>query len=354
METFEGIVAKENNKTKIWEVPFDINSNFITLPKKLIVENKIKDGMRIKCKVESRLIMEIMTISGRPVKDYQKTGMKQTIINPNEKFEFGKSKFDSLRILDLFVPIAKGTRGLIVSPPKAGKTTLLENLTKEINLIEPEVRTIVLLIDERPEEITEFQMNTNSIVFHSSMDQDNSKHIRLAKLMIKHIEFELDAGNDIVILLDSLTRIGRAFNRDDSKSRGKTLSGGLGANALQIPRKLFGLGRNIQEGGSCTILATILKDTGSRMDEIIFQEFKGTGNCDIILDRDIAEQRIFPAINIQESGTRKDEKFISLEKLEQINSLRRNLLKRDKADAISFMKQLLKNYDSNNELLKEA
>lgn len=340
-----------NKKPRVWTVPFNKNFFYARLTSTMIKRYKLKDGMRVKGLFKDYDLQKIIEIAGIEVEKYENIKAKHIVINPEEKFEFGKSQFDSLRILDMFAPVGKGTRGLIVSPPKAGKTMLLENFAKELQIIQPNVRTIVLLIDERPEEITEFQMSTDAIIYHSSMDQENYRHIDLAKLMIKHIEFELNAGNDIVILLDSLTRLGRAFNRADISSNGKTLTGGLGANALQMPRKLFGLARNIKDGGSCTILATILKDTGSRMDEIIFQEFKGTGNCDIILDRDIAEQRIFPAINIQESGTRKDEKFIDPKSLDKVNFFRREVLKKEKSDAIVYIKSILEKNESNDDIL---
>jgi len=208
--------------------------------------------------------------------------------------------------------------------------------------IDPNVRAIVLLIDERPEEVTSFKQNTNVQVFHSSFDQGLNSHVLLCNFLISHIKVELECGHDTVILLDSLTRMGRAYNSSERNPQSRTMSGGLGSSALELPRKLFGLARNIQDGGSCTILATILTDTGSRMDEIIFQEFKGTGNCEIIIDREIADQRVYPAINILESGTRKEELLIPTEQLEKINKLRRSLLQLSKVDAILKLKEIVK------------
>lgn len=351
---FEGIITLEKeNLSKVWTIPYDKSVKYIKVKKEITDHYNIQDGMRIKCEIIDYRAQDIVEICGIPVDEYEDGKIRKTAINPREKFDFGDSEFDSLRILDMFAPIAKGTRGLIVSPPKAGKTTLLEQLTIEINRKNPDLRTIVLLIDERPEEITEFKQKTDAIIFHSSMDRSNQSHIDLGMLMLRHISHEINAGNDIVVLLDSLTRLGRSFNRDDHFSGGKILSGGLGSDALMIPRRIFGLGRNILEGGSCTILATILQETGSRMDDVIFHEFKGTGNCDIILDREIANDRVYPAIDIVLSATRKDEKILTPEHLDKINRLRRELIKLDKASAVTYLKKLFRQFDSNEILLDQ-
>jgi transcription termination factor Rho len=213
------------------------------------------------------------------------------------------------------------------------------------------LRVIILLIDERPEEVTSFVLNTNAPVFHSSLDKGTSSHVLLSGFLINHLIAEMECGNDTVILLDSLTRMGRAYNA--GKNNNRTMSGGLSSGALEIPRKLFGLARNIQNGGSCTILATILKDTGSRMDEVIFQEFKGTGNCEIILDREIAEERLYPALHLSESGTRKDELLHSEEEIIKINKLRRSLLQMDKFSALVKFIEMVESTESNTELLNQ-
>jgi transcription termination factor Rho len=194
-------------------------------------------------------------------------------------------------------------------------------------------------------------MNTQATVFHSSLDKDSHLHVLLSNFILNHIKVELECGNDIILLIDSLTRMGRAYNRSEHNSNSRTMSGGLGSGALEIPRKLFGMARATSQGGSCTILATILKDTGSRMDEMIFQEFKGTGNCELILDRNLAEQRIFPAINLRESGTRKDELLLPATDLEKINILRRSLLKLDAASQIETLQNKMQKYPSNRQLL---
>ena len=351
---FEGILnISRSQPPTLWKTPFDRNNDFYRIDKKLITKFGLVSGARLKCEIIGNRIEKIISICELEPEKFKNRHKfdKLPASNPTEKFDFSSSAYPSLRILDMFAPIGKGTRGLIVSPPKAGKTTLLENLANHLVEKNPKLRVIIFLIDERPEEVTAFKMHTNAEVYHSSMDKGNKSHVILSSLLINHLRTEVECGNDVVILLDSLTRISRAFNLNDRNPNSRTLSGGLGSSALEIPRKLFGMARNIEDGGSCTILATILTNTGSRMDEVIFQEFKGTGNCDIILDRTLAEERIFPAINILESSTRKDNLMIPFEKLDQINDLRRKLLKLGKGNAISTLVNQMNNYKTNDKIL---
>ena len=334
-----------------------------------------------------------------------------TAINPCERFDLGVTGDVSMRILDLVAPIGKGTRGLIVSPPKAGKTILLERIAQSIRAGAPEARVIVLLIDERPEEVTQFQRAVDAEVFASSMDQSLQDHIELAELTLAHVRAELECGRDIVILVDSLTRMGRAFNsggggseqaardsrsqgggqtgggggqragaggqgrRDGARrgsgtpgsgargsgprgaasrggSSGRIMSGGLQAGVLEIPRRFFGLARNIENGGSVTIIATALVDTNSRMDEVIFQEFKGTGNSEIVLDRTLADMRIFPAINFAETGTRKEEILHGPAVYPKIALLRRALAGLPGREVIPALIRQLEKHPTNREFLE--
>jgi len=263
----------------------------------------------------------------------------QTSINPLEKLKMTMGPDDLTgRTLDLIVPMGKGQRGLIISPPKAGKTTLLKHIANALALNHPEVDVYVLLVDERPEEVTDFKRGLkNAHILFSSSDQSVAQHMRMARLAMQAAVHWAEVGRDTVVLIDSMTRMARAFNAE-TRSYGRTLTGGLGASAMVVPRKIFGTARNIEDGGSLTIMATILVDTGSRMDDIIFQEFKGTGNMDLVLSRKCAEQRIWPAIHIQKSGTRKEERLLDSEEYREVIKIRRVLAQRDE---ISAMSQLL-------------
>ncbi len=275
-----------------------------------------------------------------------------TAIDPCDRFRLSASAEASARIIDLVAPIGRGTRAMVVSPPKAGKTTILQDIAKAIKMDAPETRIIALLIDERPEEVTFFRRGVDAEVLASSSDQSVQEHVDLAELTLAHIRTELECGRDVVVLVDSLTRMGRAFNLKGT-GRGRTLSGGLEVGALEIPRRFFGLARNIENGGSVTIVATALIDTGSRMDELIFEEFKGTGNCEIVLDRALADSYMFPAINIPKSGTRKEACLYSEEENERLVKLRRALASQPPKEALSFMLEQLKTFESNDELLKK-
>jgi transcription termination factor Rho len=274
-------------------------------------------------------------------------------VDPNERFNLAATGETAMRIVDLVAPIGKGTRGLIVSPPKAGKTMLLEQLAQAIRAGDPETRIVVLLIDERPEEVTFFRRTVDAEVMASSSDQRLRQHVALSELMLAHIRTELECGRDVVVLVDSLTRMTRTFNlKGSGRGRGRSLSGGLEAGALEIPRRFFGLARNIENGGSVTILATVLIDTGSRLDQVIFEEFKGTGNSEIVLDRSLAEARIFPAIDVSASGTRKAHLLYNTDDYQRLVKLQRALAERPTKQALTSLLQLLEKHPTNPELLQ--
>ena len=256
----------------------------------------------------------------------------------------------STRLIDLFSPIGKGQRGLIVSPPKAGKTILLEKIANGITVNHPEIYLIVLLIDERPEEVTGMQRSVKAEVISSTFDQPVNNHIKVAEIVLERAKRLVEQKKDVVILLDSITRLARAYNQTIPTS-GKTLSGGLDSSALYLPKRFFGAARNIEEGGSLTILATALVETGSRMDDVIFEEFKGTGNMELRLDRELSENRIFPAIDIRKSGTRKEELLISKENLQKIWLLRRALSLQSSLGAVKLVINKLKKTKKNREFL---
>ena len=256
----------------------------------------------------------------------------------------------STRIIDLFSPIGKGQRGLIVSPPKAGKTILLEKIANGITINHPDINLMVLLIDERPEEVTGMQRSVKAEVISSTFDQPVTNHIKVAEIVLERAKRLVEQKKDVVILLDSITRLARAYNQNIPTS-GKTLSGGLDSSALYLPKRFFGAARNIEEGGSLTILATALVETGSRMDDVIFEEFKGTGNMELRLDRELSENRIFPAIDIRKSGTRKEELLIPKENLQKIWLLRRALSSQSSLGAVKLVINKLKKTKKNREFL---
>ena len=252
------------------------------------------------------------------------------------------------RIIDIVAPLGKGQRAMIVSPPRTGKTVLLQNIANSITKNQPECYLIVLLIDERPEEVTDMQRTVNGEVVSSTFDEPATRHVAVSEMVMEKAKRLVEHGRDVVILLDSITRLGRAFNTVVPSS-GKVLTGGVDANALQRPKRFFGAARNIEEGGSLTIIATALIDTGSRMDEVIFEEFKGTGNSETILDRKISEKRIYPAIDITKSGTRREELLFDKNDLQKMNVLRRIIAPMGSMDAIEFINSKLKSTKNNAE-----
>jgi transcription termination factor Rho len=275
-----------------------------------------------------------------------------TPLYPDERLgmelEGVKTKDFSARIIDLVAPLGKGQRALIVAPPRTGKTVLLQNIAHSIERNHPEVYLIVLLIDERPEEVTDMQRSVQGEVVSSTFDEPATRHVAVSEMVIEKAKRLVEYGRDVVILLDSITRLGRAYNTVVPSS-GKVLTGGVDANALQRPKRFFGAARNIEEGGSLTIIATALIDTGSRMDEVIFEEFKGTGNSEIVLDRKVADKRVFPAMDILKSGTRKEELLIEKNDLSKIFVLRRILNPMGTTDAIEFLLGKLKQTRSNKD-----
>ncbi|WP_339746478.1 transcription termination factor Rho [uncultured Maricaulis sp.] len=252
------------------------------------------------------------------------------------------------RVIDIVAPLGKGQRGLIVAPPRTGKTVLLQNIANAIETNHPDCYLMVLLIDERPEEVTDMQRTVKGEVISSTFDEPATRHVQVAEMVIEKAKRLVEHGRDVVILLDSITRLGRAYNTVVPSS-GKVLTGGVDANALQRPKRFFGAARNIEHGGSLTIIATALIDTGSRMDEVIFEEFKGTGNSEIVLDRKVADKRVFPAIDILKSGTRKEELLVDKSQLQKMYVLRRILNPMGAQDAIEFLLEKLRQTKTNDE-----
>ena len=272
-------------------------------------------------------LASIASINGVPIATWQSPVplADTTAIDPTERLRFDTpGGSPSMRVVELFTPIGKGQRGLLVAPPRTGKTILLQQMAHGIAVNHPEVYMIVLLVDERPEEVTEMRRNVHGEVFSSSNDQDIASHVRVARLVMERSRRMVEMGGHIVVLLDSITRLARAFNSFVGSS-GRTMTGGLDIKALQEPKQIFGAARNIENGGSLTIVATALIDTGSRADNFIFEEFKGTGNMELVLSRELANQRIWPAMDLQQSGTRKEEKLWDSEALRKIYMLRRHL-----------------------------
>jgi transcription termination factor Rho len=271
---------------------------------------------------------------------------------PNERISLEHRPDDATsRILDIITPIGKGQRCLLVSPPKAGKTTILQKISEAADENHPEVEQYALLIDERPEEITDFKRNTPCDVIHSSSDRDPENHVDTATEVLQGVKQKLVQGDDVLVLLDSITRFARAHNLV-TNSNGRTLSGGLDSSAMKQPRKFFGAARNIEDGGSLTIVGTALVETGSQMDEVIFQEFKGTGNMELVLERRLAEKRFYPAVSVSRSGTRKEEKLFNENENRIISKLRRFLGSMDDEKALRFLLEHVEEYESNGEFLQ--
>jgi transcription termination factor Rho len=357
-ELHSGILSTKKNGSGYLHNPSEPTEK-VFVPAQLIRKNQLPAGAfvsgPIKASKKGPQLTAVEAICGLAPDAFRKrTPFRQLVaISPNERFNLSASGDISGRVIDLVAPIGKGTRGLIVAPPKSGKTILLEQIATAIQVDDPETRLIILLIDERPEEVTHFRRAIpGAEVFASSNDQPVREHTELSELMLTHIRTELECGHNVVVLVDSLTRLVRAFNlRGSRRGRGRTLSGGVEAEALQIPRRFFGLARNIEHGGSVTILATVLVDTGSRMDDFIFEEFKGTGNSEIVLDRSLAEAFIFPAVNLAASSTRKEEKLYDPAESSRLTKLRRALASRPPQEAMQLLLNLLAKYPTNQELL---
>ncbi len=307
---------------------------------------------------QARAVAEVTTIEGlEPQKYLESLDHRKfedlTSIDPQPRLDLefpGCSPAN--RLIDLFCPIGYGQRAMIVSPPKAGKTTLLKNIAEGIAKNHPDVELIALLVDERPEEVTDFRRNVPAMVLASSNDHPPERHVMLSVLAIDRAKRMAEAGKDVVVLMDSLTRVGRAFNTCPGLVQtGRIMTGGLDSGALAIPKQLFGAARKFEEGGSLSIIASCLIDTGSKGDQIIFEEFKGTGNCEIILDRKISEQRVFPAINLAASGTRKEHLMMGEKELDTVNALRRRLLNMNPVQQIEQLLKALERFKTNADLV---
>ena len=315
------------------------------VPNSLIRKLNLKEGCFIEGFGEQKgpsnpnlALLRVETINELPPDEFSNTPLlqDQTSINPFERYHLTQNEDDITgKALDMIVPIGMGQRGLIISPPKSGKTTILRHMANSVVMNHPDAKVFVLLVDERPEEVTDFQRGLKDAhVLYSSADQQIGQHMRMTRLAMHTAIRCAEIGQDAVVFIDSLTRMTRAFNAH-TDSHGKTLTGGLGANAMEFPRKIFGAARKLENGGSLTIIATILVDTGSRMDDIIYQEFKGTGNMDLFLSQDCAENRIWPAININKSGTRKEDLLMDKNEIKKMVKIRRALATKDEKDAMA-------------------
>ena len=331
-------------------VPFDLVRRFS------LVEGAMITG-QVDLKKGKRVLASIETVGGLRPEEFRKRPRFTDLVavDPFERFNLGACGQESMRIVDLISPVGRGSRQLIVSPPKAGKTVLLEQMSHAILHDSPDTRIIVLLIDERPEEVTHFRRSCEGVeVVASTSDHVADEHCELAELMLAHVQTELECGHEVVLMIDSLTRVGRTFNsrtRRSGESSRPTMTGGLEAGILEVPRRLFGLARNAEDGGSVTIIATCLVDTGSKMDQMIFEEFKGTGNSELVLDRSLAELRIFPAINIPASGTRKEAKLYGPQQIRGLVTLRRVLASYEPRAAMESLFKLLRKYPTNEQFL---
>ena len=299
-------------------------------------------------------LRQVAAIEGKPPEEWLDRPLFEslTVISPNHRllFETGPQVLTT-RMIDLMTPVGRGQRALVVSPPRAGKTTILRDIGEGMSQNHPEIVLEALLVDERPEEVTDFKRSLPKCeVFASSNDRDTAEHVRLARMVIERAKRRAEMGENVFILVDSLTRIARAFNHHVGSS-GRTLSGGLDSRAMEEPRKLFAAARQTEEGGSLTLIATILVDTGSRMDQLIFEEFKGTGNTEIVLDRKLAERRIFPAIDIHKSGTRKEERLLEADALNKVTKIRRRLTDLKPEDATAWLLEKLGKTPSNGDFL---
>ena len=306
-------------------------------------------SLNVKRKKVSKQVDEV--VKDVPHDDPQKRFLNGVAINPYQciRLELGSQQL-STRAMDLFTPIGMGQRGLIVAPPGSGKTTMLKHICQAVGTAYPEIKLYALLIDERPEEVTDFKRSVPAQVYASSTDENYDQHVRIANDLLKIARQEAGEGHDVMIVIDSLTRLSRVHNASQ-RSSGRTMSGGLDARALEIPRKLFGAARKIEHGGSLTILATILVDTGSRMDQVIFEEFKGTGNMEIVLSREAANQRVFPALDIAKSSTRSEELLLNSTELKNIRELRRAFTSLKPVEGARKLVELLEKYPTNTELL---
>jgi len=329
------------------------------VPGTMIERYRLREGVYIKAMVQpgrrqqGPRVKEILEVEGMAPDDYPKvkTFDQLTPINPEHwlRLETGQQPLTT-RIMDLLTPLGKGQRALIVAPPRTGKTVLLQQVSQAVSTNHPELSLVMLLVDERPEEVTDMRRTVKGDVVASSLDCDVESHVRLSQLVIERCKRMAEAGKDVFLLMDSITRMARAFNKWVGNT-GRTMSGGVDIKALDIPKKLFATARVFEEGGSLTIVATALIDTGSRMDELIFQEFKGTGNMELVLDRKLSDRRVWPAIDISQSGTRREEKLLDPDTLHAVNMLRRTLSSMHHVDAMEQLTKQLAKFKSNREFI---
>ncbi len=329
------------------------------VPATMIDRFRLREGVTVKAKVQQGRrqqgprVREIEEIEGMSPEKYAdiKTFDQLTPINPESwlRLETGQQPLTT-RIMDMLTPLGKGQRALIVAPPRTGKTVLLQQVSQAISQNHPDLSLVMLLVDERPEEVTDMRRSVEGEVVASSLDCDVESHVRLSQLVIERCKRMAEAGKDVFLLMDSITRMARAFNKWVGNT-GRTMSGGVDIKALDIPKKLFATARVFEEGGSLTIVATALIDTGSRMDELIFQEFKGTGNMELVLDRKLSDRRVWPAIDISQSGTRREEKLLDPDTLHSVNMLRRTLSSMHHVDAMEQLTKQLAKFKSNKEFI---
>src|SRR5258706_9578434 len=324
----------------------------IVVPRQLIREMHLRPGLLLAGIPRGRTLNKVDAIEGRSPDEYiDKAALyDSTALDPQPmlKLEHNRAELTT-RAIDVLAPVGFGQRGLIVAPPRTGKTILMQNIARGVHANYPDVQLVLLLVDERPEEVTDMRRNVPGTVFASSNDNSIEKHLDLATLVIERCKRQVEFGANIVVLMDSLTRVGRAFNAG-GPSGGRTMSGGLDNRALEIPKRLFGAARKIENGGSLTIIATCLVDTGSRMDQIIFEEFKGTGNMELTLDRNLSNQRIYPALNIAECGTRKEEKLLDDKQLAASRNIRRHLMNLPPVQGMKTLLEVLSKHKSNQAL----
>lgn len=338
---------------------YEQSKNDVFVTPEVVREHGLRDGMYIKGETRrgnrGLQLYKLTEIEGRPPTDFQNLPVFEelTTINPIEQIQLETvpDRFTT-RVIDLMAPVGKGQRGLIVAPPRTGKTTLLQHIAEAVAKKHPKIKLLVLLVDERPEEVTELRRELPTAeLLASSNDSDIKSHTRISQLAIERARRLVEMGYDVFLLMDSITRIGRAFNNARA-SGGRTMSGGVDSRALEIPRRLFASARNTEEAGSLTIVATALIETGSKMDELIFQEFKGTGNMELVLDRKISDQRIYPAVDIFLSGTRREELLISADALHKISVIRRGLAGHKPIEAVERLIFFMKKYPTNSEMLE--
>jgi transcription termination factor Rho len=332
------------------------------VPGALINRYRLREGVLVEGRIQPSKrgqgprLKELVKIEGHEPDRYLEVREfdRLTAVDPHEQIilETGPEPLTT-RVMDLLTPVGKGQRALIVAPPRTGKTILLQHLAAAVAKNHPEMYVIVLLIDERPEEVTEMRRSVHGEVIASSMDREVESHVRIAQLIVERAKRFAEEGKEVFLLLDSITRMARAFNKWVGTT-GRTMTGGIDIRALDIPKKLFGSARLFDEGGSLTVVATALIDTGSRMDEIIFQEFKGTGNMELVLDRKLADRRVWPAIDIQQSGTRKEEKILPPESLQRITLLRRSLSAMNPVEAMESLVNTLAKYPTNEAFLEKV